>query len=89
MFAFRFEDISYFQLRGLCENLYGLVDHEFVVDMAVSGQEGVVFTGLKKTEIVLEEDRWSLVNIEDGSVIMTLTTEVANTFIDQTKIIFS
>ena len=89
MSAFRFEDISYFQLRGLCENLYGLVDHEFVVDMAVSGQEGVVFTGLKKTEIVLEEDRWSLVNIEDGSVIMSLTTEVANTIIDQTKIIFS
>ena len=69
--------------------MYGLVDHEFVVDMGVSGQDGVVFTGLRKTEIILEDDRWTVVNMEDGSVIMSLATEVENTIMDKTKTNFS
>ena len=46
--------------------------------MGTASQEGIVFLGLKKTKIVLDinSNRWTVVSIYDGSVIMELILEV-------------
>ena len=54
------------------------MDLEFVVDMGTASQKGIVFSGLTKTKIVLDinSNRWTVLSLKDGSVLMDLVSEV-------------
>ena len=71
----RFTGITYFYLRGLCAGLKNKVDSQFVVDMdTADNKDGLVFTGFKKTMLLLNQktNRWNIVSLDDGSVIIEL-----------------
>ena len=75
----RFNGITYFVLRGLCPELEDKVDNSFVVDMdTADNKRGLVFTGFTKTMMLLdpESERWTVISLDDGSVIMELDSEV-------------
>ena len=46
--------------------------------MGTASEKGIVFSGLKKTKIVLDitSNRWTVVSLNDESVIMELILEV-------------
>ena len=55
------------------------MDNSFVVDMdTADNKRGLVFTGFTKTMMLLdpESKRWTVISLDDGSVIMELDSEV-------------
>ena len=75
----RFNGITSFVLRGLCPELEAKVDNFFVVDMdTADNKKGLVFTGFTKTMMLLDQgsERWTVISLDDGSVIMELDSEV-------------
>ena len=56
------------------------MDSQFIVDMnAADSQKGLAFTGFTKSLITINKktNRWSVVSLNDGSVIMELELEVS------------
>ena len=52
-----------------------------MLDMkSADNKKGLVFTGIKKTEMLLNEEtnRWTIISLDDKSVIMELDIEVNN-----------
>ena len=79
LYIFSFTGVTYFTLAGLCDGLDKKVDDTFVLDMKTAdNKKGLVFTGITKTIMLLNEEtsRWSIVSMEDESVIMELAEEV-------------
>ena len=79
LYIFSFTGIIYFTLAGLCEGLNKRVDNQFVLDMETAdNKKGIVFTGFRKTMMFLNEEtsRWSIISLDDESVIMELDEEV-------------
>ena len=76
---FSFTGVTYFTLAGLCDGLDEKVDDTFVLDMKTAdNKKGLVFTGFTNTMMLLNQEtsRWSIVSMEDESVIMELVEEV-------------
>ena len=79
LFIHRFTEISYFSLRGMCEDLGELVDAHLTVDMEVMERDSKIeLTGTSKTKIVLDKkmNRWTMISLKDGSVILSLDSMV-------------
>ena len=65
----------------MCEGLHNKIDNKFVVDMETAdNKKGFVFTGFTKNMLLLnpQTNRWSIVSLDDESVIMELDVEVTN-----------
>ena len=80
-FTHRFEKITYFSIRGRCDELYDVMDAGFVADMETIKRNidnGIEFTGYTKTKIVLDKksNRWTVLSVKDGSTVISLDTEV-------------
>ena len=79
-YVFSFTGITYFSLAGMCKGLSKKVDTQFVLDMETAvDKRGLVFTGFRKTMMVLDVkiNRWSIISMDDHSVIMKLDVEVS------------
>ena len=64
----------------MCKGLSKKVDTQFVLDMETAvDKRGLVFTGFRKTMMVLDVkvNRWSILSLDDQSVIMKLDVEVS------------
>ena len=77
----RFDKITYFNLRGVCDGLYNFIDGGFCADMQTVKRnidEGIEFTGQTKSKMVLDKEMniWTIVSLLDGSEIMSLESEV-------------
>jgi len=76
----RFEDITFFKFRGLCENLEDEMDQRYLIDTEVmvnSLEQGIVFTGYKRSRIMLDKtlNRWKVTSLFDEIPIITLAFE--------------
>ena len=79
-----FEDITYFNMRGLCSNLNNILDSSYLVDMDKVSQnigEGVIWTGFKRSRIMFNKvlDRWTITSLYDEIPILTLKNKVNET----------
>ena len=66
-------------LYGMCKGLSSKVDIFFMLDMkSFNIKKGLVFTGIKKTEMLINQktNRWNIISVGDKSVIMELDIEV-------------
>ena len=77
----KFEDITFFKFRGLCENLEEKMDQRYLIDTEVlvnSLDKGIVFTGFKRSRIMLDKklNRWKVTSLFDETPIITLAFEV-------------
>ena len=77
-----FEDITYFNMRGLCSNLNNILDLSYLVDMDKVSQdigEGVIWTGYERSRIMFNKtlDRWTITALADTTPILTLANKVA------------
>ena len=77
----RFEDITFFKFRGLCENLEEMMDQRYLIDTEIlvnSLEKGIVFTGFKRSRIMLDTtlNRWKVTSLFDETPIITLAFEV-------------
>ena len=80
-FMCKFEDITFFKFRGLCENLQEKIDRRYLIDTEIlmnNLQKGIVWTGFKKSRIMLDPDtnRWKVTSLFSEEPIITLATEV-------------
>ena len=76
-----FEDITYFNIRGLCSNLKNILDSSYLVDMEKVSQnigQGVIWTGYRKSNILFNKtlNRWTITPLGINSPILTLANEV-------------
>ena len=81
-FIHRFTEITYFTLRGICLELDKLVDLIFIVDLGAIERDpkiGIELIGASKAKIVLDKkiNRWTIISLKDGSVILSLDSEVS------------
>ena len=86
-----FEDITYFNIRGLCSNLKSILDLSYLVDMEKVSEDigrGIIWTGYRKSRILFNKtlDRWVVTSLDDENPILTLANKVgkikkASTFI--------
>ena len=63
----------------MCEDLGELVDASLTVDMEVMERDSKIeLTGTSKTKIVLDKkmNRWTMISLKDGSVILSLDSRV-------------
>ena len=63
----------------MCEDLGELVDAHLTVDMEVMERDSKIeLTGTSKTKIVLDKkmNRWTMISLKDGSVILSLDSMV-------------
>ena len=77
----KFEDITFFKFRGLCENLEEKMDQRYLIDTEIllnTLDKGIVFTGFKRTRIMLDTkmNRWKVTSLFDEVPIITLAFEV-------------
>ena len=77
----RFEDITFFKFRGLCENLEEMMDQRYLIDteiLVTTLEKGIVFTGFKRSRIMLDTgmNRWKVTSMFDETPIITLAFEV-------------
>ena len=77
----RFEDITFFKFRGLCENLEEMMDQRYLIDTEIlitTLEKGIVFTGFKRSRIMLDKElnRWKVTSLFDETPIITLAFEV-------------
>jgi len=75
-----FEDITYFSIRGLCNNLKSSLDLLYLVDMEKVSQnieKGVVWTGYRKSRIMFDRElnRWKVTSLDDNIPILTLASK--------------
>ena len=81
----RFEDITFFKFRGLCENLEEMMDQRYLIDTEIlitTLEKGIVFTGFKRSRIMLDKElnRWKVTSLFDETPIITLAFEVDTNF---------
>ena len=77
----KFEDITFFKFRGLCQNLQERIDRRYLIDTEIlmtNLQKGIVWTGFKKSRIMLDPvlNRWKVVSLFNEDPIITLANEV-------------
>ena len=68
----------------MCQELQKKVDAAYVLDMETAdNKRGLVFTGFTKTLMLLHKrtNRWSIISLDDESVIMELSAEVCTVII--------
>ena len=68
----------------MCQELQKKVDYSYVLDMETAdNKKGLVFTGFTKTLMLLHKktNRWSIISLDDESVIMELSAEVCTVII--------
>ena len=80
-FMCEFEDITYFNIRGLCSNLKNILDISYLVDMEKVSQDiekGVTWTGYRQSRIMLNKslNRWTITSLSDTRPILTLANKV-------------
>ena len=76
-----FEDITFFNFRGLCRNLHSVLDLEYLVNMEEvedNLQQGVVWTGYRKSRIMFDRNltRWKITSLDNEAPILILSQEV-------------
>ena len=82
-FLCEFEDITNFNIRGLCSNLEKILDIKYLVDMDRVKQyidKGVIWTGYLQSRIVFNKtlERWTITSLFDSLPILTLATKVVS-----------
>ena len=80
-FSPRFEKITYFFMRGVCDELYKILDNGYLADMDTIKRnidKGIELIGYTKTKIVLDKksNRWGVISLKDGSTLLSLDSEV-------------
>ena len=80
-FMCEFEDITYFNMRGLCSKLDNILDIQYLVDMDKVSQDidkGVIWTGYRQSRIMFNKilDRWTITSLSDTRPILTLANKV-------------
>ena len=76
----RFEDVVYFELRGLCSQLSSKIDTSYVVDMNTLKDDmatGIVFSGVKKSKLLRNGTTgiWGITPLEDDEPLIYLETK--------------
>ena len=72
-----FQVITNFIFLGACLHLQDMIDVEYIVDMEDlrdNVNSGIVFTGFKKSKIVLDKsiDRWKVVLLDNNTEILVM-----------------